>query len=147
MISYVIRGHNSQRTTADNNLKKKKKKESERRNLEETNEWKGTFCLTIVDFEKTFDSLAGDIIWQVPEEYKVPKKIIGTTKSLYEGLKCRVVHEGKLTDSFELKIGGRLGCITVSDPIYFSVGQYHEQSRKRQKARTTVQNDGKVRRS
>jgi hypothetical protein len=36
-----------------------------------------------VDLEKTFDLLAGDVIWQVLEKFKIPKKrvimIIGLT--------------------------------------------------------------------
>jgi hypothetical protein len=60
-----------------------------------------------VDFEKAFDSLARDVIWQVMEEYKVPKKIVSMIRSSYEGFKCRVVHEGKLTDSSEATTGVR----------------------------------------
>jgi hypothetical protein len=69
--------------------------------------------LTFVDSEKAFDSLPRE----VPEEYNVPKMIISMIKSLYEGFKCRVVHEGKLTDSFEVATGVRQG--RVLSPVLF----------------------------
>lgn len=64
-----------------------------------------------MDFEKAFDSLVRDVIWKVLEEYKVPRKIISIIRSLYEGFRCHVVHEGKLTDSFEVTTGVRHGFI------------------------------------
>jgi hypothetical protein len=79
--------------------------------LQQSNEWKKTLYCTFVDSKKTFDSLAKDVIWHVMEEYKVPKKIVCMIRSPYEGFKSHVVHEGKLTDSFEVTTGVRLGCI------------------------------------
>jgi hypothetical protein len=49
-----------------------------------------------VDFKNVFNSLGRDVICQVLEEYKVPKKNVNMIKGLYEGLKCHAVHEGKL---------------------------------------------------
>jgi hypothetical protein len=39
--------------------------------------------LRYVEFKKTFDLLAMDVIWQVLEDYKVAKKTVSTIKSLY----------------------------------------------------------------
>jgi hypothetical protein len=80
-----------------------------------------------VDFEKAFDSLARDVSWQVMKIYTVPKTIVNMMKGLYEGFKCRVVHEGKLTDSFEVTTRVRHGCILSPDPISCSARQCHEQ--------------------
>jgi hypothetical protein len=48
-------------------------------------------------------------------------------KGLYEGFKCHVVHEGKLTDSFEVTTRVRHGCILSPDPISCSARLCHEQ--------------------
>ena len=55
-----------------------------------------------------------------------------------------LIHEGKLTDSFEVISGVRQGCILSLTVLIL---QCHEQSHKKQKERSTVENDGKVGRS
>jgi hypothetical protein len=64
-----------------------------------------------VDFEKAFGSLVGDDMWKVLEEYKVSGKIVSVIKSLCEGFRCRVVHEGKLTEPFEVITGVGQGSV------------------------------------
>jgi len=49
-----------------------------------------------VDFKKAFSSVVRDVICQVLEEYKVPKKTVNMIKGLYEGLKCHAVDKGKM---------------------------------------------------
>jgi hypothetical protein len=49
---------------------------------EQSNEWKGTHCLALVHLEKVSDLLPRDVIWQVLEEYKIPKKIVNIIKGL-----------------------------------------------------------------
>jgi len=49
-----------------------------------------------VDFKKAFSSLVWDVICQVLDEYKVPRKSVNMIKGLYEGLKCYAFDEGKL---------------------------------------------------
>ena len=38
-------------------------------------------------------------------------KFVNLIRNSYEGLSCRVVHEGQLTDKFEVKTGVRQGCL------------------------------------
>ena len=38
-------------------------------------------------------------------------KFVNLIRNSYEGLSCRVVHEGKLTEKFEVKTGVRQGCL------------------------------------
>jgi hypothetical protein len=65
-----------------------------------------------VDFEKVVIKLVRGVIWQDIEEYnKILKKTVNMVRSLYERFKWRVVHEGKLTDSFEVAAEDRQGCI------------------------------------
>jgi hypothetical protein len=46
--------------------------------------------------QEALNSLVGDVMFQVLEEYNVPKKTVIMIKGLYEGLKCHEVHEGKV---------------------------------------------------
>ena len=39
----------------------------------------------------------------------VPMKFVNLFRNSYEGLSCRVVHEGKLTETFEVKTEVRQG--------------------------------------
>jgi hypothetical protein len=39
-------------------------------------------CLALVHLEKAFDLLVRDVIWQVLEEYKIPKKIVNIIRGL-----------------------------------------------------------------
>jgi hypothetical protein len=41
----------------------------------------------------------------------VPAKLVNLIRNSYEGMTCRVVHQGQLTDSFHVKTGVRQGCL------------------------------------
>jgi len=43
--------------------------------------------------------------------YGIPRKIIQIIKILYDGFKCKISHEGKLSDFIEVRNGVRQGCI------------------------------------
>jgi len=45
------------------------------------------------------------------QEYGIPWNIIQTIKILYDGFKCKISHEGKLSDFREVRNGVRQGCI------------------------------------
>jgi hypothetical protein len=49
--------------------------------LEQIMNGKENSILQFVDSEKAFDSLARDVIWQVLEEYKVPKETVSMIKA------------------------------------------------------------------
>jgi hypothetical protein len=50
-------------------------------------------------------------------EYGIPPKILNLIKEMYEGFRCKVLHEGKLTENFIISTGVRQGCIL--SPIIF----------------------------
>ena len=62
-------------------------------------------------FDKALDSLDRDALWKLFRHYGVPDKIVNIIRNSYEGLTCRVVHQGQLSDSFEVKTGVRQGCL------------------------------------
>ena len=60
--------------------------------------------MVFIAFEKAFDSVNRDCIWQA-------EKIIAIVKPIYDGAKCSVLHKGKLSEPFEGYSGVRQGCI------------------------------------
>ena len=43
--------------------------------------------------------------------YGIPDKIVSLIRNSYEAMSCKVVHRGKLSESFEVKTGVRQGCL------------------------------------
>jgi len=67
--------------------------------------------VTFVDSEKAFDSMKRETMWLTLQEYGIPRKIIQIIKISYDGFKCKISHEGKLSDFIEVRNGVRQGCI------------------------------------
>ena len=64
-----------------------------------------------MDYEKAFDSVDRATLWKLLRHYGVPKKLTNIIRNSYDGMTCRVVHEGQLTEAFEVKTGVRQGCL------------------------------------
>jgi len=60
---------------------------------------------------KAFDSVKREIMWLMLQEYGIPSKIIQIIKILYDGFKCKISHERKLSDFIQVRNGVRQGCI------------------------------------
>ena len=43
--------------------------------------------------------------------YGIPQKFINIIMNSYNNMQCRVIHEGKLTESFDVKTGIKQGCL------------------------------------
>jgi hypothetical protein len=76
--------------------------------------------VTFIDFEKAFDSVKREIMWPTLQEYGIPRKIIQIIKILHDGFKCKISHEGKLSDFIEVRNGVRKGCI-LSPTLYLLI--------------------------
>ncbi|VDP46970.1 unnamed protein product [Schistosoma curassoni] len=48
-------------------------------------------------------------LWKLLQHYGVPQKIVNTIRNSYDGLQCKVVHGGQLTDAFQVRTGVRQG--------------------------------------
>ncbi len=79
--------------------------------LEQSKEFNSPLYSVFIDFEKAFDSLDRNILWQLMKHHGIPDKIISLIHSTYRGMECRVVHEGQLTDPFKITTGVRQGCL------------------------------------
>ena len=79
--------------------------------IEQSLEWNAPLYMNFVDFEKAFDSVDRSTLWKLLRHYGIPPKLVNIIKESYDGFRCRVVHDGGLTDSFEVKTGVRQGCL------------------------------------
>ena len=85
--------------------------------IEQSIEWKSPLYIGFVDYEKAFDSIDRETLWKLMRHYGIPQKIINLIKATYTDMKCRVLHEGKLTDTFGIETGVRQGCLL--SPLLF----------------------------
>ena len=81
--------------------------------VEQTIEWQTSLCMNFIDFEKAFDSIDHQVLWNILKHYGIPQKIISIIQQLYDGFSCQVIHDGSLTEPFTV----RPGCIL--SPLIF----------------------------
>jgi hypothetical protein len=74
-------------------------------------EWNSPLYINFVDYEKAFDSLDRQTLWKLLRHYGVPQKFVSLIQNSYEGMSCRVVHDGQLTERFNVKTGVRQSCL------------------------------------
>ena len=79
--------------------------------VERSIEWNSSLYVNFVDYEKAFDSLDRETLWKILRHYGVPMKLVNMIKNSYEGMSCRVIHDGQLTKNFEIRTGVRQGCL------------------------------------
>ena len=107
--------------------------------MEQSIEWNSSLYINFVDYEKAFDSVDRETLWKVLRHYGVPKKLVNMIKNSYEGMSCRVIHEGQLTKNFEVMTGVRQGgMLTVTIPLHSSHRLGHENSNQGETKRNPV---------
>ena len=79
--------------------------------VEQSIECNSSLYVNFVDYEKAFDSLYRESLWKILRHYGVPMKLVNMMKNSYEGMSCRVIHDGQLTKNFEIRTGVRQGCL------------------------------------
>ncbi len=57
--------------------------------------------------------------------YGVPMKLVNMIKNSYEGMSCRVIHDGQLTKNFEIRTSVRR-MLAITIPFHFSHRLDHE---------------------
>ena len=87
--------------------------------IEQSLEWNTGLYMTFIDFEKAFDSVDRETMWKLLRVYGVPNKIVNMIKLTYDGFKAGVLHEGVISDEFEMKTGVKQGCLL--SPLLFLV--------------------------
>ena len=66
--------------------------------------------VNFVDYDKAFESLDRETLWKILRHYGVHEKLVNMIKNSHEGIPCRVIHDGQLTNNFEIRTGVRQGC-------------------------------------
>ncbi|XP_078357393.1 uncharacterized protein LOC144642296 [Oculina patagonica] len=79
--------------------------------VEQSLEWNSALYVNFIDYEKAFDSVDRETLWKLLKHYGIPEKIITLIQRTYEGMSCRVVHRGQLSDCFNVRTGVRQGCL------------------------------------
>ena len=79
--------------------------------IEQSLECNISLFLNFVDFEKAFDNLEREVLWNLMALYGIPQNFINIIRNSYNNIQCRVIHEGKLTESFDIKTGVKQGCL------------------------------------
>lgn len=85
--------------------------------IEQSVEFNTSLYITFIDFEKAFDALKREFIWNALEARGIPDKIIKLIKNSYEGCVSRVLHAGSLSEAFTTKSGVKQGC--ALSPLLF----------------------------
>jgi hypothetical protein len=52
-----------------------------------------------------FDTLDREVLWQLMRHYGIPEKFIAIIRNTYTGMQNKVVHEGQLTEAFDIANG------------------------------------------
>ena len=79
--------------------------------MEQSLEWNSPLIVNFIDYEKAFDSVDRTTMWKIMRHYGIPEEMVNLIAKMYEGTSCSVLHEGQLTESFEVKTGVRQGCL------------------------------------
>lgn len=85
--------------------------------IEQSNEFNSPLYVLFVDFEKAFDRVRREAVWRALAKKNIPSKIIRIIKALYSDAKCSVLHNGAVSEEFDVKNGVRQGC--VLSPLLF----------------------------
>ena len=70
--------------------------------IEQCIEWQHTIIINIVDFEKAFDSLDRESMWEIMRTYGIPDKIITMIRLFYNNYRCCVLHNGTQSTWFNV---------------------------------------------
>lgn len=85
--------------------------------IEQCVEWQATAYLTLIGYEKAFDSIHRESLWKILHHNGIPQEIIDLINALYNDFHCRVIHDGDLTEPFSVNSGVKQGCLL--SPLLF----------------------------
>lgn len=86
--------------------------------IEQCVEWQNPLYINFVDFEKVFDSLDREGLWELLSHYGLPFRIVNLIKNMYQDFNGRVICKGKLSDTFAIT-WVRQGCLL--SPLIFLI--------------------------
>ena len=66
--------------------------------------------MCFIDFEKAFDSVHQETLWQLMKHYGIPEKLITIVKRMYDNNESAVITSSGNTEWFKIKSGVKQGC-------------------------------------
>ena len=97
--------------------------------------------MTFIDFAKAFDSVNREVMWLTLQEYGIARKIVQIIKMLYDKFRCKISHEGKLSEFIEVRNGVR---IFSPNPFSANIRQSDKKSKMLKEKRNTVEHERKI---
>ena len=94
--------------------------------IEQSLEWQSTLYLNFIDFQKAFDSVDRNTIWKIFGHFGNPTIFTELIQQLYENVTCQIIHNGKLTEPFNVETGVRQGCVLLSCALEPSIKSVSE---------------------
>jgi len=73
--------------------------------IEQSLEFQSPLYMLFVDYQTAFDSLNRAWIWEELKVRALPSKFINIIKEGYEDFRCRVIHEGQISDQIKTSSG------------------------------------------
>lgn len=67
--------------------------------------------INFIHNEKAFDIVDRETLWKLLRHDGTPTKIISPIQNIYQGMSCRVLHAGQLSESFKVNAGVLQGCL------------------------------------
>ena len=78
--------------------------------FEQANEWKAGLHIHFVDFEKAFDSVQRESLWNIMRSYGIPGKMVRVIANIYEEFQCPVIDGSETSNWFKIKSGVKQEC-------------------------------------
>ena len=75
--------------------------------------------IAFVDLAKAFDTVNRDMLWTVLTRFGCPPRFLTILRAFHEGMSARVSVGGVLSDSFEVTVGVKQGCVLA--PVIFNI--------------------------
>ena len=79
--------------------------------FEQANEWRAGLYVHFVGFEKAFDSVHRESIWNIMKSYGIPHKMVRVIAGIYQGFECAVVDGSETSEWCKIKSGVKQGCV------------------------------------
>ena len=71
--------------------------------VEQSMEFDSSLYIHFIDYGKALYSLDRDTLWKLLRHYGIHEQIITLIRNTYDGMRRKVTHAGRLTESFQVK--------------------------------------------
>ena len=75
--------------------------------------------VAFIDYQKAFDSVKRELVWQILEKHKISTKMLSMLKNIYKNVQASVKHGNTSTKLFDCPSGVKQGCNL--SPLIFSL--------------------------